>query len=156
MLFQNFLFFKHILFCTYLHGNGQFLLNIYQLYLTLWKITSKQSGVYSLLFGRRRDGTHFGRSRLSVRGSGRVCPGSRGSWRRFTLTGTLEAQGAVLQALTLFKGVRFIAWHPFWRECRRDPRHFWECRACLYYSPAPGPTWRRPCAIPPTGWWDGR
>ena len=28
------------------------------------------------------------------------------------------------------------------------PRHFWECRACLGYGPAPRPTEKRSCGIP--------
>ena len=47
------------------------------------------------------------------------------------------------QALTLLGGARFIAWclrRPFLGECRRGPRHFWECRVCLGYGPAPLPT----------------
>ena len=26
------------------------------------------------------------------------------------------------------------------RECRQGPRHFWDCRTCLGYGPATGPT----------------
>ena len=87
---------------------------------------------------------------LSVRGSGRMCPGSSSSRSRFALTGILEPQGAVPQALTLLGGARFIAWRlrpPFLGECRRGPRHFWECRAYLGYCPAPGPTKKWLCAI---------
>ena len=37
--------------------------------------------------------------------------------------------------------------NPFLGECWRGPRYFCEYRACLGYSPAPGPTLKRPCAI---------
>ena len=45
---------------TYQHGSVLFLRNIYRLYLIFGEITSKQSGAYALLSGRRWDGTHFG------------------------------------------------------------------------------------------------
>ena len=28
-------------------------------------------------------------------------------------------------------------------ECRRGPRHFWKCRACVGFGPAPGPTLKK-------------
>ena len=81
-----------LLFCygIYLHGNGLFLLNIYQLYLTLSEIISKLIGAYALLSGRCWAWTHFGQPLLSV------CPDSGGSRSWFTLTGILMPQGAVL------------------------------------------------------------
>ena len=67
----------------------------------------------------------------------------------------LELQGAAPQVLTLLGGVRFIAWHlrrPFSGECRRGPRHFWECRARLGYGPAPGPILKKAsCNTRPLG-----
>ena len=53
------------------------------------------------------------------------------------------------KALTLLIVARKIIWRlrlPFLGECRRGPRHFCECQACLGYGSAPGPTNRRPCA----------
>ena len=49
---------------TYLHGNRQFCLNIYRLYLKLEEKNSKQSGAYALLFGRCWAGAHLGRLRF--------------------------------------------------------------------------------------------
>ena len=53
-------------------------------------------------------------------------------------------------------GTRFIAWRlrrPFVWECRRGSRHFWECQACLGYSPAPEPTKKKSelCHTHPVG-----
>ena len=61
----------------------------------------------------------------------------------------LASAGGVPQTLTLFGGVRFIAWlmrFPSLGECRRGPRHFWDCRTRLGYGPSTGPTKKRPCA----------
>ena len=32
-------------------------------------------------------------------------------------------------------------------ECLRSTRHFWSCRMCLGYGPAPRPTLKMPCAL---------
>ena len=44
--------------------------------------------------------------------------------------------------LTLMGGVRFITRRLRRRsfECRRGPRHFWDCRTRVGFGPAPGPT----------------
>ena len=58
----------------------------------------------------------------------------------------LERQGTVSEGFYPPRGwawARFIAWRlrrTFLGECRRGPRHLWECRACLRYVPRPGPT----------------
>ena len=55
----------------------------------------------------------------------------------------LSFRGLSHQALTLFEGARFIAWHQrclFLGEYWRGLRHFWSCQVCLGYGPAPGPT----------------
>ena len=104
--------------------------------------SSRVERIHYSLEGAGLGHTSVGRV-LSVRGSGRVCPGSSGSRSRFALTGILEPQGAVPRTLTLLEVTRFIAWRlrrTFLGECRRGPRHFDECRACLGYGPAPGPT----------------
>ena len=61
----------------------------------------------------------------------------------------LIPQVAVPHTLTLLGGARFIDWHlgrSFFKECRRGPRNFWECLACLGYVPVPRPNLNRPCA----------
>ena len=127
----------------FLHGNGLFVLNRYRIYLTLGVITSKQSGAYALLSGRRWAGTHFSRPHFIGAWIWSVCPGSRSSRSRFTFTGILKTQKAVPPALTLIGGARFIAWRlrrHFLGECRRGPWHLGGYQACLCYSSAPGPT----------------
>ena len=60
-------------------------------------------------------------------------------------------RGPSPHALILLGGARFIAWHlkrSFLGECRRVPRHFLSHRACLGYYPAPGPTLKKPWAVP--------
>ena len=47
----------------------------------------------------------------------------------------IEHQGSSPHALTLLEGVG---------ECQRGPGHFWECQAHLGYSPASGPTLKKP------------
>ena len=50
----------------------------------------------------------------------------------------LPQWGRPHQAFTLFGWVGFIAWRLrrfFLRECRRDPRHFGDCRMCLRLEP---------------------
>ena len=84
--------------------------------------------------------------------SDQVCPDLAGSRSRCTLTGILKPQGAVPspQALILLGGVKFIAWrlrHSSLGEYQQGPRDFWSRQACLGYSPVPGPTLERPCAI---------
>ena len=88
----------------------------------------------------------MGHTSVSRGVSARIWSGVSRHWTLF-----LEPQaGAVPQALTLFGGVRLIAWHlrhPALRECRRGLRYFWKCRARLGHSPVPGPALKRPCAI---------
>ena len=58
-------------------------------------------------------------------------------------------QAAVVSTVLYGVGVRFIAWRlrrTFLGECQRRPRHFWNCRTHLGYSPAHRPTLKRPCA----------
>ena len=103
------------------------------------------------------DGAHFGRPWYQRHGSGRVYHVSRYgsqpklSWCPAFASGRYSSslKGPSLQALTLLLGARFITWRqrrPFLRGCRRSPKHFGECRAYLGYSPAPGPTLKKPCA----------
>ena len=72
----------------------------------------QSSGVERMHFSL--GGTGLGRTWvgrvLSVRGSGRVCPGSSGRWLKCTLTGILESHRAILQALTIIGGAGFITW----------------------------------------------
>ena len=54
-------------------------------------------------------------------------------------------RGPSPQALTLSGGVMFISWNlrrPSLGECRRGPRHFWECQTRVGSGPAPGSTWK--------------
>ena len=97
----------------------------------------------ALLFGRQNP--WWDTLRCAVWGSGTDLAGyvSSGIF-------SLSLRGPSHQALTLFGGVRLIAWrlrHPSLWECRRGPRHFWECQACLGSGLALGPTLKRPCAI---------
>ena len=72
--------------------------------------------------------TSVGRA-LSVRGCGRVCSGSAGRRSRYALTGTLEHQRAVPQALNLLDEPRSIAWNlrcSFFGKCPRGPKAFLE------------------------------
>ena len=58
-------------------------------------------------------------------------------WRSSSL------RGLFLRALILLGEARFIGWRlrrSFLGECRRNPRHFYECQACLGYSHALRPT----------------
>ena len=87
------------------------------------------------------DGSHFGRPWCQLHGSGRVCLG----------TGDPSGlRGPYPKALTLFGGVKLIAWRlrrPSLGECRRGLRYFSKCRARVGCGPAPGPNLKRPCAI---------
>ena len=94
------------------------------------------------LGGARLGHTSVGRV-FSVRRSGQGCHGSSGNRSRFVLTGILEPQGAIPQALTLLGEARLITWRLrclFLGECRRGLRHFGECGACLGYGPVLEPT----------------
>ena len=68
------------------------------------------------------------------------------SWLSGIRVGWLDSsylRGQSPQVLTLFGGVRFIAWclrRPFLRECRQGLRHFWSHWTRLGHSPAPRPT----------------
>ena len=72
-------------------------------------------------------------------------------WHSCRMVNFLEPQGVVPQALTLFGGVRFIAWH-LWRW---GPMHFWECRTRLGSRPAPGPTLKK-ALYTLVRWWVGQ
>ena len=82
-------------------------------------------------------GSHFGRPCCRLHGS-------------VGCTSSLEillALGGHPQALTLFGGVRLIAWRLrrlSFGECRGI---FAKCRARMGCGPAPGPTLKRPCAV---------
>ena len=85
----------------------------------------------------RLDRVHFRQPWYQGHGSGRVC---------FVAGHTSSFSGPSRQALTLLGGVRYIAWilrWPFLQECRRVPRHFWECWTRLAYDPAVGPTLKK-------------
>ena len=101
------------------------------------------------------DGSHFGRPWYQRHGSGRMChvPGCGGrprlpgagageAWhsRSAAETDIPRASGNRPQVLTLIGRARFI---PFLGGCRRGLRHFWECRRCLGYGPAPRPTLKK-------------
>ena len=126
--------FLSIYYDTYLHGNGLFLLDIYRLYMTLGEITSKHRGGVCTTLGRWRF--------IGLR----IWSGL--SWFQWqsvevSLDRHPRASAAVPQALTLLGGARFITWrlsYPFLEECRWGPMHFWECRACVGYDAAYGPT----------------
>ena len=68
------------------------------------------------------------------------------SWLTTQLRVTMlhsSLRGSSPQALTLLRGVGFIAWRLrllSLGECQQGPRHFWNCRTRLGYGPAPGPT----------------
>ena len=144
---------------TCLHGNGQFLLNIYRLYLTHGKITSELYGAYALLSGRYWPGTHFDRPRFI---GAHIWSGvSWFQWQsvevRLDWHPRISGE-AYPQALNLLGGARFIAWslrRLFLEEYRRGPRHFWKCRACLDYGPVPDPPKKGPSVIL-VRLWDGR
>ena len=79
-------------------------------------------------------------------GSQPLCQQHRSGWVCLITGHTLSLRGPSSQALTLFGGVRFIAWrlrHPFLGECQWGPRHFGDCQACLGYGPAAGPTLKK-------------
>ena len=108
---------------------------------------SRVERMHYSLWGARLRHTSVGR-RLSVCGSGRLCPGSNDSRSRCSLTGILEPQGSVPQGLILLVGARFIAWclrRPFLGVCRRGPRHFWERQAYLGYGHASDPPKKALC-----------
>ena len=55
-------------------------------------------------------------------------------------------KGPSHQTLTLLLGARFFVWrmrYLFFKECRRDSRHFWKFPSCPGYDLAPGPALRR-------------
>ena len=95
---------------------------------------------------------------LSVRGSGRVCPISSGSRSRFALTGILEPQGVVPQALNLLGGVRFIAWRlrrPFLGNADGARGIFENAGGVWATALRPDPPKKN--LVPySSGWWDGR
>ena len=72
------------------------------------------------------------------------------------LTIILEPQRVIPQALTLHGGDRFFAWrlkHPFIRECRQGPKHFWSRWVCLGWvclGPASDPPKKALCRSPLT------
>ena len=68
--------------------------------------------------------------------SGAILQGGLERWARF-----------IAYRARLERWARFIAYRaPILEESKRCPRHFWSCRACLGYSPALAPTWKKPCA----------
>ena len=75
-----------------------------------------------------------------------LVPGRSSIWvTRIRLT-FLEPEGAYLQALTLLRGVRFIAWclrRPIFGRYREGLRNFWRFWACLGYSPVTGSTLKK-------------
>ena len=112
--------------------------------------SSQSLGYFATVFFAQRccsnrrilDGTHFSRPCWQRHRSYWVC-----------LVEDLfssSLRGPSPQALTLFRGVRLIAWRPrrpSLGEGRWSPRYFWKCRARVGFSLAPGPTLKRPCAV---------
>ena len=90
--------------------------------------------------------------RPAVVSASRICSGVSRLWTYLELLGLSPSQ-----ALTLLGEVRFITWslsHPFLGECRRDPRHFWSCRARLGLGSAPGPDLKKGLVPHSYSWWD--
>ena len=62
------------------------------------------------------------------------------------MTGILEPQGAVPQALSLFRGIDLIAWCPFLGECLYGARDIFGTAGCMWVSVLlPDPPKKHPC-----------
>ena len=94
--------------------------------------------------------THLGRPCWPVHGSGRVCSGSADNRSRCNLTGLLEPQEAVPQALTLLGGDGFISWHlrRLFSGMPTGPETFFGAAGRVWATAlCPDPPKRRHCAI---------
>ena len=106
-------------------------------------------------------GTHFNRSCLWVRWSGRVClvqvaVGRGAPWPTFSSLGW--GGGPFFKALSFFGGARFIAWHlrhSFLVKCRRARGIFGAARRVWATALRPDPP--KNVLVPhSSGWWDMR
>ena len=78
---------------------------------------------------------------LVIVGRGRLTwvsgkPSIHARWLRPTFLGH---QGPSRQTLNCSSRAKLIVWllrHPFFGECRQDPRHLWSRRGCIGYGPA--------------------